>query len=641
MMRNAYLWLLALALAGCAATPARQATTFDQINAELAQGGTGRVKPAQSDAVGAALLPPLRIEMPSAGGKQLEQRFDLVVNNAPASQVFMGIVNGTRYSMLVHPDVTGAVSVNLKDVTVFEALEAIREIYGYEYKLEGTRIYIQPVSMQIRIFKVNYLMGRRMGGSDTRVHSGSINSTSSPTTSPTGTSSSSGGTTTSIQESSSINTTIRNDFWADLEDSVRTVIGCKMPTRTMSGGTGTAGGVGGASAAMRNVETVSGRGVEGCDGGRSVVVNPQSGVVVVRAMPGEMRDVNTFLKASQLSVERQVILEAKILEVELSDGYQAGVNWAGIANLGRTSVALGRSSNGFIANSGNNTGVYLNTSTVNANGTPVTPTSSVDVINSHALPTDGTTAFNPLLMATNGVFGFAVANQNFASLLEFLQTQGNVQVLSSPRIATLNNQKAVLKVGTDEFFVTGVSTTTTTGTSTTTTPTVTLQPFFSGIALDVTPQIDEGNIITLHIHPSVSKVSTVNKVVDLGSAGSMNLPLASSNVSETDSIIRAQDGQVVAIGGLMKQTMSEARSQVPGAGDVPFVGALFRQTNQGSAKRELVILLKPTVIQGDGSWEQNIQGAQQRIQNMDRGFSYGGRAEVFGVGAESKSPPAP
>jgi len=626
MMRNAYLLLLILMITGCAATPARQPTTFDQIGAELAKGGADRARLAQSDAVGAALLPPLRVEMPAVGGKLLEQKFDLVVNNAPANQVFMGIVNGTRYSMLVHPDVTGAISVNLKDVSVFEALDAIRETYGYEYKVDGNRIYVQPVTMQTRIFKVNYLVGRRQGASDTRVNSGSINTVSSGSSTTPGTTPTTGGSVSSVQESSSIYTSTRNDFWADLEDSIRTVIGCKMPTRSVGGGSG---GTGGVSTAQRNVESVSGRGVEGCDGGRSVVVNPQSGVVVVRAMPAEQRDVSVFLNASQLSVERQVILEAKILEVELNDGYQAGVNWAGIANLGRTSVALGRSSGSFAVNSGSHTGVQLTTSTLNANGMP-TPTSAIDGF-----------TYNPLLTATSGVFGFAIANQNFASLLEFLQTQGNVQVLSSPRIATLNNQKAVLKVGTDEFFVTSVSTTTTTGTATTTTPTVTLQPFFSGIALDVTPQIDENNIITLHIHPSVSKVSTVNKLVDLGAAGSMNLPLASSNVSETDSVIRAQDGQVVAIGGLMKQTMSETRSQVPGAGDVPFIGALLRQTNQGSVKKELVILLKPTVIQGDGSWQQNIQDAQQRIEKMDRGFSYGGRAEVFGVGAESKSPPSP
>ncbi|BAN36471.1 mannose-sensitive hemagglutinin L [Sulfuricella denitrificans skB26] len=602
-MRKAYFGLLILALSGCASQE-KHGATLDQINAELTRASQDRAQAVQSDTLGTALLPPLKVEMPRVGGKPLEQKFDLVVNNAPASQVFMGIVNGTRYSMLIHPDVSGSVSVNLKDVTVFEALDAVREIYGYEYKVDGSRIYIQPLAMQTRIYKVNYLVGRRVGGSDTRVHSGSISSVpSTPGTSATGTTSSTSGGVSSSQDSSTIYTSTRNDFWGDLEDSVRTVIGCKMPTRS-GGGVSTAGS---GAQAGRTVETVSGRGVEGCDGGRSVVINPQSGVVLVRAMPAELRDVSTFLNASQLSVERQVILEAKILEVELSDGYQAGVNWGAFRTGSNSRLSTGNVSPGTV----------LQTSGPLATGAT-------------AMDFAARTYTNPVLdalpgvsMVTNpanvgGLFGLAFQTSNFAALIQFLETQGNVQVLSSPRIATLNNQKAVLKVGTDEFFVTNVSTTTTTGTSTTTTPSVTLQPFFSGIALDVTPQIDENNNITLHIHPSVSKVTTVNKVVDLGSAGSINLPLASSNISETDSIVRAQDGQIIAIGGLMKQATNDDRSQLPGAGDVPVLGNLFRNTNRSTVKRELVILLKPTVIQSDANWQQDILQSQQRIQDLKR-----------------------
>ncbi len=603
-MRKVYFGLLILTLSGCA-SQAKHDATFDQINAELNKAAQDRVKTVQNDALGAALLPPLKVEMPLAGSKPLEQKFDLVVNNAPASQVFMGIVNGTRYSMLVHPDVAGSVSVNLKDVTVFEALDAIREMYGYEYKVDGSRIYIQPLSLQTRIYKVNYLVGRRVGGSDTRVHSGSISSAPPASgTSSTGTTSSTSGSVSTTQDSSTIYTSTRNDFWGDLEDSVRTVIGCKMPTR--SGGGSSAGGtVGGAS--QRNVETVSGRGVEGCDAGRSVVVNPQSGVVLVRAMPSELRDVSTFLNASQLSVERQVILEAKILEVELSDGYQAGVNWAAFRTGPNSRFSGGSATPGTV---------------LQTNGPLATGASAIDyAAGTYSNPVlDSIPGVNMVTNPTNiaGLFGLAFQTSNFAALIQFLETQGNVQVLSSPRIATLNNQKAVLKVGTDEFFVTNVTTTTTTGTSTTTTPSVTLQPFFSGIALDVTPQIDENNNITLHIHPSVSKVSTVNKVVDLGSAGSINLPLASSNISETDSIVRAQDGQIVAIGGLMKQTTSGDRSQIPGAGDIPVLGNLFRNNSRSTVKRELIILLKPTVIQSDSSWQQDILDSQRRIQGMSR-----------------------
>ncbi|MGB0127104.1 MAG: hypothetical protein WBP72_05635, partial [Rhodocyclaceae bacterium] len=217
-----------------------------------------------------------------------------------------------------------------------------------------------------------------------------------------------------------------------------------------------------------------------------------------------------------------------------------------------------------------------------------------------------------------GLFGLAFQTSNFAAILQFLETQGGVQVLSSPRIAALNNQKAVLKVGTDDFFITNISTTTTTTTSgSIATPTITVQPFFSGIALDVMPQIDEDRNIILHVHPSVSSVSEKSKNVNLGTLGSFTLPLASSMVNESDTVVRVQDGNIVAIGGLMKQEQTSDRSQVPGVGNLPIIGELFRQTSRGYSKSELVILLKPTVIQGDQGWQQGLAEVQGRLDDLD------------------------
>ncbi len=149
-------------------------TTHDAINQELDNAVNNRVKPATPEAVSQALLPPLVVEMPKAEGRPVETRFDLNVNNAPAIQVFMAIVSGTRYSMIVHPDVKDPISVNLKDVTVFEALDTIRDLYGYEYRIQGTRITVLPVTMQTRVFQVNYLQAIRRGRTDVRVSSGSI-----------------------------------------------------------------------------------------------------------------------------------------------------------------------------------------------------------------------------------------------------------------------------------------------------------------------------------------------------------------------------------------------------------------------------------------------------------------------------------
>lgn len=555
---------LGAVLFGCAAAPqVKTNSTAMKIDEELKQ-AMQPVKPEQPDAVTNALLPPLKIEMPKGGAKILEPRFDLVVNNAPAAQVFMGIVSGTRYSISMPSDLSGAITANLKDVTVFDVLDDIRETYGYEYKVIGSRIYIQSQTLQTRVFKVNYLVGTRTGSTNIRVIAGSTGGTTgtsgtSGTTGTAGTTGTTGGTSTGTGSvgssgggSTNIATTSKSDFWKEITTSLEAIIG--------------------------NTD------------GRSVVVSPQSGVIVVRATPLELRNVAEFLNASQLSVERQVILEAKILEVELSDDYQTGINWAAFKNNPNSRLSIGMPGNNEIGPTG---ALVANTL---LSGTP-----------------------GASLKGAGGMFGLVFQTGNFATMLSFLESQGNVHVLSSPRIATLNNQKAVLKVGSEDYYVTSASSTTTTGTATTTTPSVNLQQFFSGIVLDVTPQIDDKNNIILHIHPSVTRVSEANKIINLGgTTGTLTLPVASTVVSETDSIVRAQDGHIVAIGGLMKQSTTGDFSQPPGVKDVPLVGDVFRQTKRTTKKTELVILLKPTVVQDGSDWSQDILSAQQRIQTMSR-----------------------
>jgi MSHA biogenesis protein MshL len=177
----------------------------------------------------------------------------------------------------------------------------------------------------------------------------------------------------------------------------------------------------------------------------------------------------------------------------------------------------------------------------------------------------------------------------------------------------------VLKVGTDEFFVTNVTTTTTSTTSgSQTSPSVTVQPFFSGIVLDVTPQIDEGSNIILHIHPAVSEVTESTRVVNLGGGTpSITLPLAKSTVNETDTIVRVTDGNIVAIGGLMSVDVRDNRSGIPGVSDEG-PGRLLRNTATSSRKRELVILLKPTLIQSDREWEQDLRDTRGRIERLKK-----------------------
>jgi MSHA biogenesis protein MshL len=143
-----------------------------------------------------------------------------------------------------------------------------------------------------------------------------------------------------------------------------------------------------------------------------------------------------------------------------------------------------------------------------------------------------------------------------------------------------------------------------------------LQPFFSGVVLDVTPQIDEQGNIMLHVHPSISQVTTVNKILNLGNSGTFTLPLASSSTSETDSVVRGQNGNIVAIGGLMRQATVNERSQVPGSGDIPLLSKVLGSTTQTTVKRELVILIKPTIVQGSQTATEDMRRSLQQIEQF-------------------------
>ncbi|QNA88890.1 pilus (MSHA type) biogenesis protein MshL [Massilia sp. Dwa41.01b] len=573
----------ALLLSGCQSTPPH--ATYDKIKQEVATAGAaGRGAAPADDAVANALLPPaaaLAGELPKAR-PALEERFNVAFNNVPAQHFFRSIVAGTRYNMLVHPDVAGTISANLKDVTLVEALDAVRDMYGYDYRIDGTRITIRPLTMQTRMFHVNYLIGSRRGSSNLRVSSttvASVGTTGSGSNSgggsgqgnqPNGNQNSPGGQNGGNQtqvDSTDVNTLSNNEFWTDLKSSIEAIVGSK-------------------------------------EGGRSVVVSPQSGVLVIRAMPEELRNVDMYLKATQLAVDRQVILEAKILEVELNDQFQSGINWASFSSIGHSNS--NRVATGLIA-----PGAGLQPLPFNGGQPPV-------ISNGSGLAASTGFSLSNAANAAGALFGFAFQSNNFAALISLLEAQGTVHVLSSPRIAAVNNQKAVLKIGTDEFFVTGVTTTTnTTAAGNTVTPSVTLTPFFSGVVLDVTPQIDDRGNILLHVHPSVSQVTTITKGINLGSAGSLTLPLAASATSELDSIVRGQDGQVVAIGGLMRQASTDDTSQLPGVGRVPVLGSLFRNKNKVNQKRELVVLIKPTIVDSANNWSQDLLDTSRRIEELD------------------------
>ena len=515
----------------------------------------------------------------TARAADAEPRFNIAVVNAPAKSFFLALVRDTPYNMVVHPDVSGDISLDLKQVTVPEVLEMTRELYGYDYRKLSAGYLVLPATLQTRMFYVNYVDLERTGSSRTRVTSGQSSSNGgqngqngqnggangggqngnySPSDTPGQTPTGSSGNTSRAagsQTGSFIETRYKVDFWSELARSLEEL----LPK----------------------------------DAAHSVVVNAQSGVIAVRAMPNELNDVGKFLAKIQSTAGRQVILEAKIIEVDLNNDFQAGVNWSALLSNGSQHYLIGQQS----------------PSTFDANLlAPTGPTVTVAPGN----PIPGLVS-NTL----GGAFTLGAQARDFAAYVNLLQVQGNTRVLSSPRVSTLNNQKAVIKSGSDQFFVTNVTSNTVTSTAASTSNSIELTSFFSGVALDVTPQIDDDGSVILHIHPTVSAVTSQNLSVTY--AGQTDtLPLALSQIRESDSVIKARSGQVVVIGGLMTTHDSQINYQTPGLGSIPLLGNLFKSKQTTHSKTELVILLKPIVVDDDNeAWKPLVKSGIDHAKKLD------------------------
>ncbi|WP_372871526.1 pilus (MSHA type) biogenesis protein MshL [Shewanella sp.] len=539
--------VLALCLMACQ-------TTGRPVPVE-SKGALNEVVAAKADAT----VPPAK--MPDSVSRELdsrsqvfapvqppERRFDVAANNVDARVFFPSLVKGTPFSMAVHPDVQGNISLSLKGVTLSEALQVVEDLYGYEVSHEGKVLRVFPSGMRTETFPLNYLYMERMGISLTSVTSGRIsdnntnngsnNGNNNGNNSGIGNNGNNNGGTNNGNNGNNTNGTFiqsrtKTDFWGELKETLETLIG-------------------------------------GTASGRNVVVTPQAGLVTVRALPNELRQVREFLNTAETHLQRQVILEAKVLEVTLSDGYQQGIQWNEIAG---SALADGNTKLNFSTSGGN--------------------------------------FADQITGVLGGVTSLSVAGSDFSAMITLLDTQGDVDVLSSPRVTASNNQKAVIKVGKDEYFVTEVSSTTVAGTTPVTSPEVELTPFFSGIALDVTPQIDaEGNVL-LHVHPSVIEVKEQTKQIRI-SDSNLELPLAQSEIRESDTVIKASSGDVVVIGGLMKTENLELVSKVPLLGDIPLLGEAFTNRSKATRKTELVILLKPTVVVS-GTWQKELQRSKQLL----------------------------
>ncbi|ASG66603.1 pilus (MSHA type) biogenesis protein MshL [Idiomarina piscisalsi] len=541
---------MGVALAGCAYQPGY--TPNKQKEAMTPDSQANAVAPARQEGMPTAVSEYLRQDVSAQQQQGIElleeDRFVLQAEDIDAKQFFYGLAADTPYNMLVHPDVSGSISLSLKDVTLNETLSAVQDIYGFEIRRQGRTIQVYPAGVRTKTFSLDYLSLKRFGMSQTEISGGGVseerdnnrfggnNRNNSSAVNSNGTplfGDENGNYNRTSQQlqgnGSSINTQSETDLWGDLKEVI-----------------------------------------EGIIGGGNVVLSPQAGIVSVTASPDKLRAVGDFIDTLESRLQRQVILEARIIEVTLNDGYQQGINWSDLAS----------GSAGF------------------------------DVEFNGVTPSNATSA------AIGGLFGLSYSDEanGFNGMIEMLQTQGTVQVLSNPRVSASNNQKAVIKIGEDEYYVTNVdSTTNLAGGSgaAVSNSNVDLTPFFSGISLDVTPQISDDGEVILHVHPSVVETEEQQKVITL-TDGELVLPLARSNIRESDTIVKARNGEIVVLGGLMQTVNSEEVGKVPLLGDIPLLGELFTNRRNRQEKKELVILLKPTVV-GVDTWRDELKRSRELL----------------------------
>jgi len=513
-------------------TPGNLADTFPQKAPQT---------PSNALPAAAPTIPVPEFKIPPANARYaLRHPLNVSVHEVDAREFFMGLVVDSDDNMVVHPDVKGTISLELKNVSIPQVLDAVQKVYGYDYKKTDIGYVIYPATLQTKTFKIDRLDLLREGKSDTFVSSGQTGNSSQAYgnqqnqnfTQPNNNNQYNNGGMTGMRSSgSSITTTTETDFWKELDEALRTLIAV--------------------------------------DKEATIVINKQSGVVIARAKPMQLREIENFLATTQNQISRQVILEAKIIEVVLNDSHQDGVEWKSIIREGLEAGAV--------------------------------------------------TFTGGLYTLASNAGSFTVGD--FTGVVSLLESQGKTNVLSSPRISTLNNQQAIIKVGQDETFVTGISPgiVVSSGISGgTVQPAPILSAFFSGIALDVTPQINDGGDITLHIHPSITKVESKDREYKIDGFGSTSVvPTALSTIRESDSIVKSKNGQIIVLGGLMQDTSKEDKEGVYGLSRIPYLGNLFRVDKGSSEKTELVILLKASLVNTNADWQNDIDASQKRVRELD------------------------
>ena len=588
-----------LMLAGCA-----HQSTIQPSNGHI--DGKTTATQANNQAVAIAPIPkvvksnPL---LPPPKATTKAQTYSVVVNEVPVKEILFALARESKLNIDIHPSIQGRATLNAVDQTLPAILERLARQVDLTYKMEGNTLFIAPDSPVLRNYKVDYVNMNRdtkgFIGADGQISSASQSSGSG------GTLSSSSGNGANNSSRTSVDSVSKNHLWESLIQNIKDLL-----AETDKEVIVTRIGTGGQTDKQSNNKTTNANGstnnnqsdtakteAEDRDRQRSeyktlfaanVIANAETGVISVRATNKQHEKVQEFIDKVMGSARKQVLIEATIVEVQLSDGYQAGIDWSRLGNSGSTS-GFTFSQN---LNSGNFTPGNL---TTRATGTGIVA----------------------------GYFNPSSALGNIAASINLLQQFGNTKVLSSPKLMVLNNQTAVLKVVDNLVYFT-VQAQQTTGTTTSqpfTTVTTTPNTVPVGVVMSVTPQINDSGAVNINVRPTISSLIRYvpDPNPDLVAINNQGIP--EIRTREMESLLQINSGSTAVLGGLMQDEIQRNSDKVPGLSEIPGVGKVFTGHNDSNKKTELVIFLRPTVITNASLESDELQNykqylPEQQLQNV-------------------------
>ena len=553
----------------------------------LAACGVRPIKPSQGHLMqpeaapeqSASIPPPVRnivMPPPPASGPRGE-RYSVVVNRVRVQDLLYALARDAKVNIDIHPGIEGLVTLNAIDQTLPQLLGRIARQVDMRYELDGANIVVMPDSPFLRNYHVDYInLGRTTTtavGISTQVQAGGASGTPGGTSGGGGNSASGSNNSTTL-----VTSTINNRFWDTLIQNVKDLLRetDRVVPLDQQGGRANARTAASANAAAANEGTEVEPRVLYREAA-SVIANPETGVLSVRATGRQHEKVQEFLDHVQGSARRQVLIESTIVEVQLSDQYQGGVDWSRIVSSG----------NGF------NWSQSLLGSTLGQ-----APFASV--------------TYNPSAATQGGLTG----------TLRLLDQFGTTRVLSSPKLAALNNQTAVLKVVDNiVYFSIESSTTTTANVAAQTSITTTPHSVSVGLVMSVTPQISETGEVALVVRPTISRIIDFKNdptplLVDKNLSAPLTNPVPEIQVREMESVLHVNSGQVVVLGGLMQDTVQTSRNGVPGLAQIPGVGDAFSVRNDTSKKVELVVFLRPVFLR-EASLQADLRPYRKMLPTSD------------------------